>query len=135
AINRAIHTDPSALEGITYTDASGRTHTLMHRDEVVHLQDVARLVDGVYRLGAVALAGLLLSGALLWRARARFPSARRVTAGTLLGLLIPAVLVLAIGPKRVFYTLHVWIFPPDHPWFFYYQDSLMTTLMKAPDLF
>jgi len=31
--------------------------------------------------------------------------------------------------------LHVLIFPADHQWFFYYQDSLMSTLMKAPDLF
>jgi hypothetical protein len=35
----------------------------------------------------------------------------------------------------VFYALHDWIFPPDRPWFFYYQDSLLTTMMKAPDLF
>jgi hypothetical protein len=47
--------------------------------------------------------------------------------------LIAAVLI--IGSKKVFYYLHTWIFPPEHPWFFYYQDSLMTTLMKAPDLF
>ncbi|MFN2223885.1 MAG: DUF1461 domain-containing protein, partial [Candidatus Promineifilaceae bacterium] len=28
-----------------------------------------------------------------------------------------------------------WICPPGHQWFFYYQDSLMTTMMKAPVLF
>jgi len=43
--------------------------------------------------------------------------------------------ILAIGAKTVFYKLHTWIFPPGHQWFFYYQDSLMTTLMKAPVLF
>jgi hypothetical protein len=31
--------------------------------------------------------------------------------------------------------MHVWVFPADHQWFFYYQDSLMSTLMKAPYLF
>jgi hypothetical protein len=44
------------------------------------------------------------------------------------------VLVL-FGPVNVFYKLHTWIFPADHQWFFYYQESLMTTLMKAPDIF
>jgi hypothetical protein len=27
------------------------------------------------------------------------------------------------------------VFPEGHQWFFYYQDSLMSTLMKAPYLF
>jgi hypothetical protein len=45
------------------------------------------------------------------------------------------VLVWALGAKKVFYQLHVWIFPEGHQWFFYYQESLMSTLMKAPDLF
>ena len=31
--------------------------------------------------------------------------------------------------------MHEMVFPDDHQWFFYYQDSLMTTLMKAPDIF
>ncbi len=134
-INQAIHRDPQQLANITYTDDTGQRHTLMHRDEIVHLQDVARLVDGLYTLGTIALGGLVITGALLWRARSRFPRPHRVAAGTLGVIVAVAALVLTLGPKRVFYTLHEWIFPPDHPWFFYYQDSLMTTLMKAPDLF
>ena len=57
--------------------------------------------------------------------------------GLLLGGLLAAVgLVLLIaGPTAVFYQLHIWIFPDDHQWFFYYQESLMSTMMKAPDLF
>jgi len=35
----------------------------------------------------------------------------------------------------IFSALHVAVFPPENQWFFYYQDSLMTTLMKAPDIF
>ena len=31
--------------------------------------------------------------------------------------------------------MHEWVFPAEHQWFFYYQESLMTVLMKAPDLF
>jgi uncharacterized membrane protein len=52
------------------------------------------------------------------------------------GLMSLSVLsIILIGPKQVFYHLHEMIFPADHAWFFYYQDSLMATLMKAPDLF
>ena len=44
-------------------------------------------------------------------------------------------LVWATGPRDVFYVFHEWVFPAGHQWFFYYQESLMSTLMKAPDLF
>jgi hypothetical protein len=27
------------------------------------------------------------------------------------------------------------VFPEGHKWFFYYQDSLMSTVLKAPDSF
>lgn len=134
-INSAIHRDPMALEAITYTTSSGQRYSLLHRDEILHLKDVARLIDGVYWLGFAALALTLLTGTGLWRGRAVFPRARVVVAGTLVLIASTGAVVLAMGPKQVFYHLHVWIFPPDHPWFFYYQDSLMTTLMKAPDLF
>lgn len=134
-INHAIHSAPATLDTISYTTASGQTHSLLHRDEILHLKDVARLIDGVYWLGVVALSLTLLTGAGLWRGRAAFPRARVVASGTLLLIASVGAVVLIIGPKQVFYHLHVWIFPPDHPWFFYYQDSLMTTLMKAPDLF
>src|SRR5690606_5060552 len=45
------------------------------------------------------------------------------------------LVIFITGPTKVFYWLHEQIFPDEHEWFFYYQDSLMTTLMKAPDLF
>ncbi|MDO3384102.1 lipoprotein intramolecular transacylase Lit [Gilvimarinus algae] len=134
-INDAIHHKPEALADIRFAPDGGKTQTLLREPEVVHLQDVARLINGVYTLGWFSL-GLtaLTMGALLWR-RGPLPRPLRVLTGVVgaLSLLIAAVFV--IGPKRVFYTLHTWVFPPEHPWFFYYQDSLMTTLMKAPDLF
>ena len=40
-----------------------------------------------------------------------------------------------VGPTEVFYQFHIWLFPADHQWFFYWQESLMSTLMKAPALF
>ncbi|HEY7886489.1 MAG TPA: DUF1461 domain-containing protein [Cellvibrionaceae bacterium] len=134
-INHAIHKDPARLAKITYTAHDGLHRTLMHRDEVLHLNDVARLIKGVYTLGFIALALWLLAGGLLIKKRCAFPRPSRIIVGAVGGIAVIVVGVLAIGAKKVFYVLHEWIFPPDHPWFFYYQDSLMTTLMKAPDLF
>ena len=51
------------------------------------------------------------------------------------GALLGALMVVVIGAKDVFYALHEWVFPSDHQWFFFYQDSLMSTMMKAPDFF
>ena len=49
--------------------------------------------------------------------------------------LLLTIIIVAVGPNDVFSALHEFVFPADHQWFFYYQDSLMTTLMKAPDIF
>jgi len=46
-----------------------------------------------------------------------------------------AVLVVLIGPTKIFYVGHELIFPNNHQWFFYYEESLMSTMMKAPALF
>ena len=37
--------------------------------------------------------------------------------------------IAIIGPQKTFYQLHEWAFTEKAQWFFYYQDSLMTTLM------
>lgn len=46
-----------------------------------------------------------------------------------------AILLAVFGFETVFYQLHIWLFPADHQWFFYYEDSLMSTMMQAPVLF
>ena len=46
-----------------------------------------------------------------------------------------ALIIIVVGPNEVFKAMHEFVFPPENQWFFYYQDSLMTTLMKAPDIF
>jgi hypothetical protein len=43
--------------------------------------------------------------------------------------------VWVVGPVQVFYVLHELVFPAGHEWFFYYQDSLMSMMMQAPNLF
>lgn len=134
-INRAVHAQGEGLRDITYTRADGSRETLLHNDEIVHLQDVANLIDNIYGLG---IAAVVVWIALICYARKRHltpPAPLAIVAGFAGGTLLLIGTILAIGAKDVFYWAHTVVFPEDHPWFFYYEESLMTTLMKAPDLF
>lgn len=134
-INKAIHHQGAGLKEIMYTRSSGEKIPLLHEAEIIHLQDVANLVDKIYGLGAIALIiFLLLSGYAYWKKRS-LPSPRHIVQGGSAGLILALITLLAIGAKNVFYWAHTVVFPDDHQWFFYYQESLMTTLMKAPDIF
>ncbi|GLS27206.1 hypothetical protein GCM10007877_29250 [Marinibactrum halimedae] len=154
---KSINHHGDGLANITYygppkaNGALSPIDRLFHRDEVGHLQDVANLITVFDRCAYGAMGVLLVYVALLlWRQR--WLSAMSLSVADLpwwqqkpnwrnahlclvaiVGLLTVAVFI--IGPVEVFYWLHEHIFPPDHPWFFYYQDSLMATSMKAPDLF
>lgn len=136
AIVDAIHDQGRGLAALTYHDAQGRPQgTLLRPPEITHLNDVARLIDGFRLLGLSALAGLLIIVALIYRLQAAVPRLKAMLSMLAVAVGVSALTVLALGPARVFYWLHEQVFPPDHPWFFYYQDSLMSTLMKAPSLF
>jgi hypothetical protein len=132
----AIHADGRGLAALSYHGPDGRPlDSLFRQPEVQHLKDVARLVGALAPAGWLAVAWVIVHLALVaWR-RWPVPPLGRMLAASLGVVLAGLVVVLALGPRRVFYHLHEWVFPPDHPWFFYYQDSLMSTMMKAPDLF
>lgn len=112
----------------------GQTIRLLTDDEIVHLQDVATLYSQV-KIATFIL--LLLWPGLAWLAL-RKPLANKALFRWL-GLLVPFLPVLLwlfiAGPEAVFYQLHGWWFPADNPWFFYWQESHMSALMKAPILF
>jgi hypothetical protein len=132
----AIHASGAGLDDIEYHGPDGEViGTLLREPEVGHLQDVANLVDRIAPIGWLAVAWtasqLLLIRLFGWRV----PSLTRLLGASLLAVAAGIGIVLMIGARRVFYWFHEWVFPPDHPWFFYYQDSLMSTMMKAPDLF
>jgi hypothetical protein len=132
----AIHDSGRGLETLQYHDASGRPlGQLLREPEIAHLQDVSRLVGRVAPAGWIATAWLLVQLILIRRFGWIVPSLSRLMACSL-GVTAAGVLViLLIGPREVFYAFHDWAFPPENPWFFYYQDSLMSTMMKAPQLF
>ncbi len=134
-ITRAVQNGGKGLADIHYRLPDGRTAPLMREPEVIHLRDVANLITVFYQAGLIgAGVWVLMLGFARWQ-RLPMPSPARIAAGFLLALVIAGVAVAALGPTRVFYWLHELIFPDEHEWFFFYQDSLMTTLMKAPDLF
>ena len=135
AIGRAVRNDGRGLESLTYVDASGRSRTLLRPPEIVHLQDVARLIGVLEPAGLGACVVFVALLFRLHRSPVVLPGLPRLLGGTVLAVVALVGLVWVIGPRDVFYRFHEWVFPDGHQWFFYYQDSLMSTLMKAPDLF
>ncbi len=132
----AIHASGAGLADLRYHRPEGEViDTLLREPEVGHLQDVANLVDRIAPVGWLAVAWTTIHLLLIRLFGWRVPSLMRLLGASLLAVLAGVAVVLLIGPRRVFYWFHEWVFPPDHPWFFYYQDSLMSTMMKAPDLF
>ncbi|TVZ39876.1 uncharacterized protein DUF1461 [Alteromonadaceae bacterium 2753L.S.0a.02] len=135
AINHSVHSGGAGLAEITYrTATSGGQQHLLRNSEIVHLQDVANLID-VLKWAALLISLLWLAAtATFWKSR-RFPNITLQFKG-LFALLGPATVILFIaGPENVFNRMHELIFPAGHQWFFYYQESLMSTMMLAPVLF
>ena len=134
-ISDAVQSGGAGLREISYTLKNGEKTALMHEAEIIHLQDVANLIDVFYRAGLISL--LLWIGLIFfaYQQKLKLPAIKKILLGFLAGFAFITVLVIAIGPTAVFYWFHVQVFPDGHQWFFYYQDSLMTTLMKAPDIF
>ena len=136
AIVRGVENHGAGLEDIYYRDTDGHAiDRLLTAPEITHLRDVSRLIAALQIFGW-SCALIFIAGFVSLRLKpAPAPRFKAFILYFSSCLLIGISGVLAIGAKKVFYKLHTWIFPPDHQWFFYYQDSLMTTLMKAPDLF
>lgn len=135
-IVEAINHRGEGLETLVYHTPDGiPLGPLLTRAEVVHLQDVADLIER-FRLAAWIALGLVVALGLwaAWR-RLEPPSVGRIALGFVIALGGGALLLLAAGPVRVFYALHELIFPADHQWFFYYDESLMSMMMQAPNLF
>ena len=133
----SIHHDGEGLAEIVYHDSQGKMiDHLLRPPEVVHLQDVANLIGGLttFSLVTIALLVLLLGWTKYTNMKMSF-STKRMFVGTLVFCIMLVAIVLLFGAESVFYQWHTLVFPENHQWFFYYQESLMTTMMRAPDLF
>lgn len=135
-IAHAVHHGGDGLEDIRYTTPNNpQGETLLHEDELIHLNDVTRVIKlATHTLVVSGLLWILITGWII-KHRKPFPRFRAQLAGFSALMLLLFLPVLFFGFEATFYQLHVWVFPDDHPWFFYYEDSLMSTMMEAPVLF
>ncbi len=136
-IAREINTGGGGLGSITYTPEGADAATpFLVEAERDHLQDVANLVSSLKPIGAV-IASLLIAFygfcwyykvsryQYFWRPSGIFVSLFQIAAVAALCVAI----TFAIGPQQTFYLLHEWAFSDKAQWYFYFEDSLMTTLM------
>lgn len=132
---QAIQSQGKGLLALTYTNKSTQSSIRLYTNaEITHLQDVANLIDVLKFLVLALCAFWVMLVLLLWAKDKSLPEAKRLLSSTLLIFLLCGTLLL-LGPEAIFNQLHIWIFPENHQWFFYYEESLMSTMMNAPDLF
>jgi len=131
----AIQTQGKGLDELSYVDKPKQQNIkLFTSAEVTHLQDVANLLDKLKIPLLISLVVWISFIIILWQRKISIASSKQLLFSTLLILLIVGA-ILALGPEAIFNQLHIWVFPNNHQWFFYYEESLMSTMMKAPDLF
>lgn len=134
-ISYAVHRDGKGLEDIAYKVEGYPRQTLLTDDEIGHLTDVAHLVNKMeWLIGAFALLWLIMM-VFYAKAGVRPPSVIAQVVALLVVIALFVLILLIVGPTKAFSQMHEWVFPPGHPWFFYYQESLMSTMMWAPVLF
>jgi hypothetical protein len=133
AITQAVHDRGVDLRHIEYQAPDWPPQTLLLEDEVRHLEDVKALLRKA-SLATLAAVPLWLGFSLL-AVRSPPPPWRWRLTTVILALSVPVGLLWWFGPTVVFYQFHVWLFPPENPWFFYWEESLMSSLMRAPVLF
>lgn len=135
-IAKAINNGGEGLAAIEYRRADGRPiDKLLREPEVLHLQDVANLLDRLRVAAYVSGVGALLLLGVAAARRWQLPGLWSLIVGALATTAALGVAVALYGAEKLFYQWHTAVFPEGHEWFFYYQDSLMTTLMRAPVIF
>jgi hypothetical protein len=133
-IVEAIHHQGDGLESLSYTSSANKQVLLLTEAEILHLKDVAGLLDKLKPLVLLTTIFWIFLVLLIYFKRFQVPTSKQLLLNTIL-LLVVVAIILSFGPERIFNQLHIWVFPENHQWFFYYEDSLMSTMMKAPDLF
>ena len=136
-IAREINIGGGGLGSITYIPEGADAATpFLVEAERDHLQDVANLVSSLKPIGAV-IASLLIAFygfcwyykvsryQYFWRPSGIFVSLFQIGAVAALCVAI----TFALGPQQTFYLLHERVFSNKAQWYFFFEDSLMTTLM------
>lgn len=129
-----IQNSGEGLEQLEYHSHGGRKYKLLTKAELIHLKDVAELYNHFKRALYYAL-GIAIFLLVFRHCRTiSLPSRSQLVRYALIPPILGVVIYL-IGAETVFYQLHILLFPDGHQWFFYYEESLMSMMMKAPDMF
>lgn len=132
----AIQNKGAGLDKLVYSDKQGNeVATLLTNAEIIHLTDVSKLIANFKYYAFIGVLISLLMYVLLKISEIRILKVRYHLMTGLGLIMFLSLIIIIIGPKKVFYAGHDLIFPSQHQWFFYYEDSLMSTMMKAPYLF
>ena len=132
-IVEAIHNKGDGLEELTYKSGQQQIELLIEA-ETLHLKDVAKLLEKLKPVVIIVFIIWIVLLLILFIKKVPMASAKQFLFSALV-LLFACIVVLSFGPEKLFNQLHIWAFPDNHQWFFYYEESLMSTMMKAPDLF
>ncbi|PLX70269.1 MAG: hypothetical protein C0602_05510 [Denitrovibrio sp.] len=131
---KAVDNEGKGLDEITYPVKGGEKKFLT-TEEVVHLQDVSDLISllkSFWRLVFVLLSAVVLTMIFggIWPYFLSTIFWALAAAGAFM-----AAVIYGFGFTKIFYKMHELVFPEGHRWHFYYQYSLMSTILKAPDSF
>ena len=136
----AINNNGFGLQDIVYmTDSGEIIDKFLTNDEIDHLNDVSGLIKNINEANIYLIAILAAIILFCWIYKVRkakyFWKPVSVFAAFFNMIVLLAAgcsMVFAIGPQNVFYFLHEWFFADKAQWHFYFQDSLMTTLLPEP---
>ena len=136
-IAREINTGGEGLASISFVSTGeAKSIPFLIDAERDHLQDVANLVTSLKPLGAFLASTLIAFYGFCWYykvSRYKYfwrPSGILVSLFQIATLAVVCVAItFALGPQKTFYLLHEWAFSDKAQWFFYFEESLMTTLM------
>jgi hypothetical protein len=135
-ILRTVNAKGVGLETIKYFNTDGvPVNLFLTLAEVEHLKDVSVLVHLMNSIAFILIIIFIIIFSLAWRYKTTTPSLLMLTCSMVGFVIITTGCIIFIGPQIVFNELHEWVFADKSEWHFYYQDSLMTTLLKAPDTF
>ena len=135
-IVKSVQNKGQGLAKIRYYNRKGElVDTLLTQNEIIHLRDVANFVSSLNWSSLILLVLSMLLLALMFLLRVSMPLLRKLFISIVVITMSSIVLVIIVGPTKLFYWLHTVVFPADHQWFFYYEESLMSMMMKAPALF
>lgn len=134
-IVKSINNHGTDLANITYENKSKEIKPLFTQAEIIHLKDVSQLIDNATNIWFLDVVVLIVF--IYFFSSKKFEPPVNSHKKWILAIVVSFIggVFLYFGFTRIFYYLHTVVFPEGHQWFFYYQDSLMSTLMKAPDLF